>query len=142
MATSTFDRKIEIKNPEAIRNLASIIASDPPKEPFSKHPYGQAEREKSNALLKQWLKRMGKQVGKDYRTICHYSRRDEAYISFTPDYPGCIADGETPEEANRELDTIVKLWLEIVEENKKRGNYDKKRERGVGSSHERMDKTT
>ena len=55
MATSTFDRRIEIKSPEAIRNLAAIIASDPPKEPISKHPYGQAERERSDALLKQWL---------------------------------------------------------------------------------------
>lgn len=57
MATSTFERKIEITSPDALERLAEIMASEPPKYPLSKHPYGTVERERSEELLKQWLSR-------------------------------------------------------------------------------------
>lgn len=57
MATSTFDRRIEITDPESLKKLAEVMAADPPKEPFSKHPYSDAERDRSERLLKQFLSR-------------------------------------------------------------------------------------
>lgn len=52
----------------------------------------------------------------DYRVICYYSKEDQAYLAFAPDYPGCVADGETPEDANRELSVVLNMWLEVAEE--------------------------
>lgn len=57
MATNTFERKIEITNPDARKRLAEIMASEPPERPLSIHPYGTVERERSEDLLKQWLSR-------------------------------------------------------------------------------------
>ena len=54
MATSTFERRIELTNPDDIKKLVAVMTSDPPKDPISTHPYGEIEREKSAALLKQW----------------------------------------------------------------------------------------
>lgn len=50
MATSTFERKIEITSPDALERLAKIMTSDPPKKPLSEHPYGSAERERCEDL--------------------------------------------------------------------------------------------
>lgn len=57
MATSTFERKIEITSPDALKRLAEVMTAEPPKQPLSTHPYGRAERERSEDLLKQWLSR-------------------------------------------------------------------------------------
>lgn len=58
MPTSTFDRKIEISDPEALRRLIAIMAKDAPKAPLSDHPYSEAEREKSEELLRRFLERV------------------------------------------------------------------------------------
>ena len=57
MATNTFERRIEFSSPEALEKLAEVMASDPPEQPISTHPYGSVERERSEELLKQWLYR-------------------------------------------------------------------------------------
>ncbi len=57
MPTNTFERRIEITDPDALRRLVDIMVSEPPKQPLSKHPYGTAEREQSEELLKKWLSR-------------------------------------------------------------------------------------
>ena len=57
MATSTFERKIEIKDPASIEKLIRVMASDAPKKPLSTHPYTSAERERSDTLLKECLSR-------------------------------------------------------------------------------------
>lgn len=57
MATSTFERKIEITSPDAVKRLTEVMTSNPPKQPISQHPYGMAERERSEDILKQWLSR-------------------------------------------------------------------------------------
>lgn len=51
-----------------------------------------------------------------YRVVCYYSHEDNAYLAYAPEYPGCIADEETPEAASKELDVVVKAWLEIAAE--------------------------
>lgn len=57
MATSTFERKIELTEPTSIKKLAKIIAAERPKEKLSEHPFSDKERERSETLLKQYLSR-------------------------------------------------------------------------------------
>lgn len=57
MATNTFERKIEISDPESVKKLFTIMTKEKPQEPLSTHPYTTAEREKSDQLLKQCLSR-------------------------------------------------------------------------------------
>lgn len=57
MPTNTFDRKLEITDPDSIRKLIQVMASEPVNEPLSKHPYSQQERERSVLLLKECLSR-------------------------------------------------------------------------------------
>lgn len=57
MATSTFERKIEINEPESLKKLLNIMKTDALSKPFSQHPFSDAERDRSEKLLKQCLSR-------------------------------------------------------------------------------------
>ena len=56
---------------------------------------------------------------KKYRFRVHYSEEDGGYIAFSPEFPGLSAFGETPEEAIRESETALELFLEAYSEKKK-----------------------
>lgn len=56
MATSTFDRKIEINDTKSLKRLIDVM-NEMPTTPFSEHPFSDAERERSEKLLKQCLSR-------------------------------------------------------------------------------------
>jgi len=43
-----------------------------------------------------------------------YSEEDEGYIAVVPELPGCSAFGETPEEALKEVQIAIELWLEAA----------------------------
>lgn len=60
MATSTFERKIEISDPESLKKLAKIMDDEAPGRPLSEHPFSDAERNRGEALLKQYLSRSGR----------------------------------------------------------------------------------
>ena len=53
---------------------------------------------------------------RDYKVICRYSTDDGAYLAYAPEYPGCVADGQTPGEAGNELDVVVGMWKDIAKE--------------------------
>jgi hypothetical protein len=57
MATSTFERKIEITDPDSMKKLIAVMTKDIPEKPFSEHPYTADVRERSNQLLRQCLSR-------------------------------------------------------------------------------------
>jgi hypothetical protein len=57
MATNTFERKIEINDPEAIKKIMDVMEREVPKKPLSTHPYASEERERSERLLRQCLSR-------------------------------------------------------------------------------------
>ena len=57
MATSTFERKIEISNVDDVKRLIQVIGSDAPKKSLATHPYDSEERKRSESLLKQCLSR-------------------------------------------------------------------------------------
>ena len=57
MATSTFERKIEISDPDALEKLVKVMAMDLPEKPLSERPYTSEEREQSDELLRRFLSR-------------------------------------------------------------------------------------
>lgn len=55
MATSTFDRKIEIKDEESMKKLMKIMEADAPKNPRPIRPFSAEERDRGEQLLKQYF---------------------------------------------------------------------------------------
>jgi predicted RNase H-like HicB family nuclease len=51
-----------------------------------------------------------------YKIEIFYSEEDEGYIAVAPDLPGCSAFGETAEEAKKEIEIAMSLWLETAKE--------------------------
>ena len=49
---------------------------------------------------------------KDYQIIVWYSKEDACYVASIPDFKGCMADGDTPEEAITSICIAGELWLE------------------------------
>lgn len=41
-----------------------------------------------------------------------WSDEDQAYIVSVPELPGCMADGKTPEEAVKQAQIVIDLWIE------------------------------
>lgn len=57
MATNTFERKIEITDPQSVKKLITVMEKDRLVKALSDHPYTEKERERSVSLLKQCLSR-------------------------------------------------------------------------------------
>lgn len=51
-----------------------------------------------------------------YEVIIYWSQEDEAFIVEVPELPGCIADGETYQEALSNAEVVIQEWIEIAEE--------------------------
>ena len=51
-----------------------------------------------------------------YEVIVWWSEKDQAYIAEIPELPGCMSDGETYEEALRNIQIIISEWVEIAKE--------------------------
>lgn len=54
MATSSFDRKIEITDIDSLKRLIDVMNADSP-QPISQHPFSDNDRRKGELLLDQWL---------------------------------------------------------------------------------------
>lgn len=54
MATSTFDRKIEISDMESLKRLVKVMECDSPQH-ISCYPFSDDDRKKGEELLDQWL---------------------------------------------------------------------------------------
>lgn len=51
-----------------------------------------------------------------YERIIYWSKDDDAFIVEVPELPGCMADGETIQEAIQNSETIIFEWLEVAKE--------------------------
>lgn len=51
-----------------------------------------------------------------YELIIYWSNPDEAFIVEVPELPGCIADGETYQEAVQNVEIIIQEWIETAQE--------------------------
>ena len=48
----------------------------------------------------------------NYNIIFYYSPADKAFVTSVPELPGCMADGETIEEAIANTKEIINEWIE------------------------------
>lgn len=49
-----------------------------------------------------------------YERIIYWSNDDNAFIVEVPELPGCMADGETVEDAIKNSEAIIKEWIETA----------------------------
>ena len=49
-----------------------------------------------------------------YEIILYWSAEDNAYIAEVPELAGCIADGSTAAEALRNVERVIKEWIETA----------------------------
>ena len=57
------------------------------------------------------IKRMSK-----YEIIIYWSKEDNAFLAEVPELPGCVADGNTYQEALKNVEVIIKEWIETARE--------------------------
>ena len=50
----------------------------------------------------------------NYPVILKYSSTDKCYIVSVPDLPGCMADGDTPNEAYENIKTMIQEYIETA----------------------------
>ena len=51
-----------------------------------------------------------------YEIIIFWSKEDQAYIAEIPELPGCMADGETYQQALSSAEQIIQEWIETARE--------------------------
>lgn len=51
-----------------------------------------------------------------YEIIIYWSKDDNAFVAEVPELPGCMADGETYQEALANAEVIIAEWLETARE--------------------------
>lgn len=49
-----------------------------------------------------------------YETIIHWSEEDAVYVAEVPELPGCMAHGETAEEALANVQDAMRLWIDTA----------------------------
>jgi predicted RNase H-like HicB family nuclease len=51
-----------------------------------------------------------------YEIIIYWSGEDEAFLAEVPELPGCMADGQTYQEALINAEGIIREWIETAGE--------------------------
>ncbi len=51
-----------------------------------------------------------------YEMIIYWSQEDEAFLVEVPELPGCMADGQSYEEAVANAQVVIKEWIETARE--------------------------
>lgn len=51
-----------------------------------------------------------------YEIIIYWSKEDEAFIAEVPELPGCMADGESYQQALANAEIVIAEWLETARE--------------------------
>lgn len=49
-----------------------------------------------------------------YKIIMYWSEPDQCFVTEVPDLPGCMSDGKTPEEAIRNTEEVIGVWIEAA----------------------------
>jgi predicted RNase H-like HicB family nuclease len=50
-----------------------------------------------------------------YELIIYWSETDRAFLVEVPELPGCIADGETYQEAVQNVEIVIQEWIETAQ---------------------------
>ena len=51
----------------------------------------------------------------NYCIIMKYAAKENCYIVTVPDLPGCMADGESPNEAYENAKIVIREWIETAQ---------------------------
>lgn len=51
-----------------------------------------------------------------YEIVIYWSQEDQAFVAEVPELPGCMADGQTYQEALSNAETIIREWVETARE--------------------------
>jgi predicted RNase H-like HicB family nuclease len=51
-----------------------------------------------------------------YEIIIYWSNEDEAFVAEVPELAGCMAHGKAPEEALRNAQDAIGLWIDTARE--------------------------
>lgn len=51
-----------------------------------------------------------------YELIIYWSEEDRAFIVEVPELPGCMADGESYEQAVVNVQMVIEQWIETARE--------------------------
>jgi predicted RNase H-like HicB family nuclease len=51
-----------------------------------------------------------------YEIVIYWSEADNAFIAEVPELAGCLADGETYQEALANVEIIIQEWIETAKE--------------------------
>ena len=51
-----------------------------------------------------------------YELVIYWSDEDESFVVEVPELPGCMADGETYEQAVANARQIIEQWLDVAQE--------------------------
>ena len=51
-----------------------------------------------------------------YELIIYWSKEDNAYLVEVPELTGCMADGETYEEALQNAKIVIDEWIETAQQ--------------------------
>ncbi|MEK6589301.1 MAG: type II toxin-antitoxin system HicB family antitoxin [Nitrospinota bacterium] len=51
-----------------------------------------------------------------YEIIIYWSREDKAFISEVPELPRCMAHGKSQEEALKNANDAIQLWIDTAKE--------------------------
>jgi predicted RNase H-like HicB family nuclease len=50
-----------------------------------------------------------------YEIIMYWSKEDSAYIAEVPELSGCMADGDTYQEALANVEVVIDEWIETAQ---------------------------
>ncbi len=51
-----------------------------------------------------------------YEIIMYWSGEDSCYVAEVPELPGCIAHGDSDEQALQNIREAISLWIETAKE--------------------------
>lgn len=51
-----------------------------------------------------------------YETIIYWSEEDQVFIADVPELPGCMAHGDSPDQALASAHEAIELWLDTARE--------------------------
>lgn len=51
-----------------------------------------------------------------YEIIIYWSEEDQTFIAEVPELAGCMADGETHQEALKNIEVVIQEWIDTAKE--------------------------
>ncbi len=51
-----------------------------------------------------------------YEIIIYWSEDDDSFVAEVPELPGCMADGDTYQQALSNAEVIINEWIETAKE--------------------------